>query len=134
MQGRRTGKLTDEETYRLVNERGAVVRELAEAEGVANQAIYMRLARERRRRAGLGLEVHHGKRGRKPALPKGFVVADEAGVALAGQALAEAGKRRYHDDVMRLKPVNARGAQAMYDGIFDGLNEAIARLEVGAPA
>ena len=88
MQGKRTGKLTDEETYRLVFERNAVVKELAALEGVQPQAIYLRLSRERARREQAGLPVHFRKRGPKAALPKGFVIADERGVAAAGRAVA----------------------------------------------
>lgn len=110
MQGKRTGKLTDEETYRLVYERNAVVREIAQMEGVLPQAIYLRLARERQRREAVGLSVHRRARGRKPALPKGFVVADDAGVALAGSARVAA-------------------ANEIRRGLFDSLTDAIERLD-----
>lgn len=112
MQGRRTGTLTDAETYRLVFEEGAVVREVAASEGVNRQGIYLRLSRERARRAAAGLPIHHGVRGRRRDGAKPGV---QVSMPPARQAAA---------------------AEAMYEGIFDGLNAAIARLEtrVGATA
>lgn len=118
MQGKRTGKLTDAETYRMVFERGKSPKELAEFEGIKKQGIYLRLSRERQRRLAAGLEVHHGKRGRKPAvaapaIPRGFLIVEP-----------DATFARMDDGSIR----------QVYEGIFDGLNEAIARLELGVEA
>lgn len=53
MRGKRTGQLTNEETWRAVKEEGIKPAAVAAFEGVSTAAIYMRISHEKRRRAAL---------------------------------------------------------------------------------
>lgn len=87
MRGRRTGQLTDEETWRAVYEEGIKPAAVAAFEGISTQGVYMRLGAERKRRSAGEVDAAERTRDRLAAETSPESEAVFAGLVRAMDAL-----------------------------------------------